>query len=74
MEAEAQSGGTDNDRLQGINLTKKVEEEDAEVVDIVTAAVTVSCVDMSDVMSLELTPRVEDKTELSSGVTEDVLD
>ena len=65
-------------------------EGDAEVVDIVTAAaslcgssvldmeddvtVTVSCADRSDVLSLELAPRDEDKTELSSGATENVLD
>jgi len=65
-------------------------EEDAEVVDIVTAAdsfpgssvlnmeddvtVTVSCVDTSDVCSPELSSRVDRNTELSSGVTENVSD
>ena len=36
--------------------------------------VTVSCVDTLYVLSFELTPRVEDKTELSSGITENVLE
>ena len=63
--------------------------EGDEEVDIITSAaslcgssvldteedvtVTVCCVDTSDVMSPELAPRVEDKTELPSGVMENVL-
>lgn len=65
-------------------------EEEADVVDIVTTAdsfpgssvlnmeddvtVTVSCVDTSNVWSPELSSRVGSKTEMSSGLTENVSD